>query len=569
MYKNRKKNYPYNKVDIVTSMKEVLEDSINGRCEGRPAFRYRKGTEIIDVSYEQFYRDTKEVGTAITALGVGSSKIAMTGPNSYEWVTVYLMALCGDGVFVPVDKDLLPEEKVHIISESDTEIVFFASAYEEQMRENRDKMPNVKYFVNLDAKEDDGEFLSYKLLKERGAKLLDEGNTDYTSKSPSDDQLKMIVYTSGTTGRAKGVMLSSHNTLSAINYGLQVSNIGKYTMAVLPFHHTFGCVVDILVSLRTGACIGINDNLRNIPANLKEFAPESMMMVPLFLESFYKKIMSGIEEKGITKKFNTAIKLSNALLKIGIDLRRKLFKDIHAVFGGRLHTCVVGGAPVREELGHFFHSIGIVVNVGYGITECSPLVSCNREFYYNFSSVGVLLPCLEIKIDNPNEDGEGEICVKGDVVMMGYYKNPEQTAEVLTEDGWFSTGDYGKMGDGDDRLYITGRKKNIIVLKNGKNIYPEEIEDYLMNSENISEVIVSAIKNELGEEVGLQAEIYPYEDKVKGLTEEQAYEKIKNEVEEINSKLPSHKRVIKITVRQQAFEKTTSGKIRRKYAQNV
>ncbi len=565
MYKNYKKNYPYNKVEMVSSMKEVLEDSINGRCEGRPAFRYRKGSEIFDVSYEQFYRDTKEVGTAITALGVGSSKIAMMGPNSYDWVTVYLMAMCGDGVFVPIDKDLLPEEKVHIISESDTEIVFFDAAYEQQMRDNRDKMPGVKYFVNLGAKEDDGDFLSYSLLKANGAKLLDEGNTDYTSKAPKDEDLKMIVYTSGTTGRAKGVMLSSHNTLSAINYGLQISNIGKYTMAVLPFHHTFGCVVDILVSLRVGACIGINDNLRNIVPNLKAYAPESMMMVPLFLESFYKRIMNNIEDKGIQKKFNFALKLSNFLLKFGIDVRRKLFKDIHEVFGGRLHTVVVGGAPVREELGNFFNSIGITPNVGYGITECSPLVSCNREYYYNFSSVGILMPCLEVKIDNPNENGEGEILVKGDVVMMGYYKNPEQTAEVLSEDGWFKTGDYGKYDTNEERLYITGRKKNIIVLKNGKNIYPEEIEDYLSVSEDINEVIVTAVKNELGEEVGLQAEIYPYPDRIEGKTDDEVYNTIHSFVEANNDTLPSHKRVTKVVIRKEPFEKTTSGKIRRKY----
>jgi long-chain acyl-CoA synthetase len=259
------------------------------------------------------------------------------------------------------------------------------------------------------------------------------------------------------------------------------------------------------------------------------------------------------------------IKASNALLKVGIDVRRKLFKSVHEQFGGNLRLIVCGGAPMREELGRFFESIGITITNGYGITECSPLVSVNRTHYYDFDSVGVVCPGVEIKIDNPNDDGEGEILVKGPVVMVGYYKNPEKTREVLTEDGWFSTGDYGKYDRQAERLYITGRKKNLIVLNNGKNIYPEEIEDYLTGKPEIDEVIVSSIKDEDGGETGLQAEIYPLQEKIEGLDDKAIYDLIKGVVEAYNMTMPAHKRVIKVTIRKEPFDKTTSGKIRRKY----
>lgn len=566
MLKNYNHNYPLKEVVYTPDMKTAIEASIEKNSEGRNAFMYRKGGEIVEVSYSDFYRDTKEIGTALVDLGFGKDdKIACIGPNCYEWITVFLAVLNGESVFVPVDKELPIEEIAFVINNSDTEVLFYASVYDERIKANKELFKNVKYFVNFDAKEDDGEYLSYKRLKERGAKLLDENDTRYTSMTPAEYELKMIVFTSGTTGTAKGVMLSLHNVMSACNFGLKVSSIGKYTMNVLPLHHTFGSVVDILVSLKCGCCIGINDSIRNVLPNFKVYKPESIMLVPLFVEKFYQRIWATIEEKGKAELFKKMIKMSNALLKIGIDVRRKLFASVHEVFGGRLHTIVCGGAPMREELGRFFESIGITINNGYGITECSPLVSCNREFYYNFSSVGVLVPGTEIQIKSPNEDGEGEIAVKGDIVMMGYYKNPEKTAEVLTEDGWFSTGDYGRYDKETERLYITGRKKNLIVLKNGKNIYPEEIEDYLTGKTEIDEVIVSAVKNEQGEEVGLQSEVYPYQEKFASLSEDEVKKIIRKVIDEYNASMPAHKRITKLVIRKEAFEKTTSGKIKRKY----
>ncbi len=568
MIKNLKHNYPMKDVKYTPNMKVVIEDSLKQQNEfGQTiAYRYRKGAEIVEVSYEQFYLDTKYIGSAFTEMGFRKgNKIAMIGPNSYEWITVFVSVLNSEAVFVPVDKELPIEEIAYIINDSDTDVFFYASVYDEKIKANKELFKNVKYFVNLDAKEDDGEFLSYKKLMEKGKNLFDGGYTEYTDMTPAEEELKMIVYTSGTTGTAKGVMLSLANVMSAQNYGLRVSSIAKTMINVLPLHHTFGGLVDILVAIKCGCTMGINDSIRNVLPNFKAYKPEGAMLVPLFVEKFYQRIWAAIEEKGLSKAFKVMMSVSNALLKVGIDVRRVLFKSVHEQFGGNLRLIVCGGAPMREELGRFFESIGITITNGYGITECSPLVSVNREYYYNFSSVGVVCPNVDIKIDNPNEDGEGEILVKGPVVMMGYYKNPEKTAEVLTEDGWFSTGDYGKYDREAERLYITGRKKNLIVLKNGKNIYPEEIEDYLTGKTEIEEVIISAIKDEDGSEVGLQAEIYPFQEKIEGMDEKAAYDFIKNVVEEYNKTMPAHKRVIKVTVRKEPFEKTTSGKIKRKY----
>ena len=566
--KNYNHNYAFKDVKYTPNMKVVLEDSIAKKNEfGKDiAFRYRKGKDVIDVTFEQFYFDTKYVGSAFTEMGFGKDcKIAMIGPNSYEWVTVFVSALNSESVFVPVDKELPIEEIAFVINDSDTDIFFFASVYEEKIKANLDLFKNVKYFINIDAKEDDGNFLSYKKLMAKGKELFDGGYEEYVNMIPKTEELKMIVYTSGTTGTAKGVMLSLENVMSAQNFGLQVSSTAATMINVLPLHHTFGGLVDILVGIKCGTTMGINDSIRNILPNFQAYKPEAAMLVPLFVEKFYQRIWAGIEAKGLTKTFKAMVKTSDALLKVGIDVRRKLFKSVHEQFGGNLRLIVCGGAPMREELGRFFESIGVTITNGYGITECSPLVSVNRTHYYDFASVGVLCPGTDVKIDNPNEDGEGEILVKGPGVMMGYYKNPEKTAEVLTEDGWFSTGDYGKYDLEAEKLYITGRKKNIIVLKNGKNIYPEEIEDYLTGKVEIDEVIVSAIKDENGGEVGLQAEIYPLQEKMEGLDEKGIYDLIKKVVESYNDTMPAHKKVTKVVIRKTPFDKTTSNKIKRKY----
>ncbi|MBO4343232.1 MAG: AMP-binding protein [Clostridia bacterium] len=564
MYKNYKKNYAYNEVSSFDDFKQVLEDSIK-ICEGRPAFKYKKGQEIVSVSYEEFYNDTKALGSALAKLGSADKHVAVVGPNSYKWLTVFLTMLNAEGVFVPIDKELPFEEIMRLVNDSDAEMFFFAEFYAENVEKNKENMPKVKKFVNLDAKEDnESGTLSYDKLMEEGKALIESGYTGYTDMKPMYEELKMLVYTSGTTGQPKGVMLSLKNIVNCVYHGLRVSTVYDVCLSVLPYHHTYESVCGILVSLKKAATICINENLRTVAANLKLYKPKYIMLVPLFLESFYKKIWANAEDTGKAGTLKKMIAVSNALLKTGVDMRPVFFKKIREVFGGDLVKIVCGGAPLRQELGEFFESVGVYVCNGYGITECSPLIAANRDYYYNFASVGNQLPCLELKIYEPNADGEGEICVRGNTVMLGYYKRPDLTKEVIEENGWFHTGDFGKIGE-DGRVYITGRKKNMIVLKNGKNIYPEEVEDSLQSNKEIEEIIVSAIKGEDGEEIRLSAEIYPSPDMIEKMSDDELYDAIKKVVEASNDKLPLYKRITKVVIRKTPFEKTTSGKIKRKY----
>lgn len=562
----KNKNYPLYEVSPLTDFKDMLRQAVE-QAGDKIAFRYFRdyaAKDIRDVTYNEFKRETEELGTGLASLGITNAHVAMVSENRYEWILTYLTVLNSEGVYIPVDKELPFNELMNILAHSDTKVVFFSKHYEQKFRENAASLPWIKYFVGIDlAPEDSDErFISMGALMMRGAELLNAGDTTYLNLQPKDEELKMLVYTSGTTGTSKGVMLSLHNLVSSVYYGLQISTVYDTDLSVLPYNHTYEAVCGILVSLHHHSTICINDSLRHVAENLKLFKPDYIMLVPLFVENLYKKIQNTLEATGKAKLINTMIATSNGMRRMGIDMRKKLFKPIHDVFGGRLVKIVCGGAPIRPELAAFFDAIGINLINGYGITECSPLVSANRDYYNDYRSVGVQLPCVELKIDEPNEAGEGEIMVKGDIVMMGYYKKPDVTAEVLSEDGWFRTGDYGRLND-EGQLFITGRKKNLIVLKNGKNVYPEEIEEYLSGIPYVEEVVVYAVKNESGEETALCAEIYPNEELFAGKTQEERHAAIKSAVEELNKTLPPYKKILKIKLRATEFEKTTSKKIRR------
>ena len=562
----KNKNYPLYEVESFTDFKDMLRRA-DEEAGDKLAIRYYTNyaeKQTRDITYHEFRHEVECLGTGLAALGITADHVAMVSENRYEWILAYLTILCTEGVWVPVDKELPFPEILNILAHSDSKVVFFSSHYEEKFRDAADKLPWIKYFVGIDmnAEDEGGRFISMKSVMSHGEELLAAGDNAFTSLEPKDEDLRMLVYTSGTTGVAKGVMLSQHNLVSSVYYGLEVSTVFDRCLSVLPYHHTYEAVCGILVSLHHHSTICVNDSLRHVAENMKFFKPDYILLVPLFVENLYKKIMSGIEAKGKAKAFEKLIKTSNAMRKVGIDMRKTLFKSVHDVFGGEIIKLVCGGAPIRPELAGFFDAVGINLINGYGITECSPLVSVNRDYYSDYRSVGVTLPCCEVKIDEPNEDGEGEICVKGDVVMMGYYKKPDATAEVLSEDGWFRTGDYGRFND-EGQLFITGRKKNLIVLKNGKNVYPEEIEGYLQNIPYVSEVVVYAVRNESGEETALCAEIYPNEELLAGKSVEERNTMIKNAVEELNKTLPSYKKVLKIKLRSTEFEKTTSKKIRR------
>lgn len=557
---NKIENLTYYKVEKVDSIKEMMNLAVK-EARDKIAFKYKQNGRIIDVTYKEFNQDTLNLGTALTNINMHKNHIAVIGDNSYKWLTVYLTVLQTEGVFVPIDKELPKDDILNLLIDSDSEVLFFSKKYSKYIEEFKQKAPNVKYFIGFDQDDEEANLLSYNKFISAGQKLFEAGNRDFLSLTSDPNKLKMLVYTSGTTGMAKGVMLSEHNLISIVYYGLQVSTVFERCLSVLPYHHTYEAVAGILVALHHHTTICINDNLKSVLKNLQLYKPDYIYLVPAFAELFYKKIWANAKDGHKENGLKFLIKISNALRKVGIDIRKKLFKSIHQAFGENLRKIVVGGAPLRAELGDFFDSIGISLINGYGITECSPLVSANMDNFNDCTTVGIPLPCVDIKLENVTPEGDGEICVKGDIVMLGYYKNEKLTNEVL-KNGWFNTGDYGRVNK-KGQLLITGRKKNLIVLDNGKNVFPEEIENYILGIPYIQEVVVKGIKDNRGLETGLLAEVFLNADKIKELPEPPTTDSIKKYISAVCTLLPIYKRISQVIIRDKEFEKTTTNKIKR------
>lgn len=558
------KNYEYNKAVKIDTIKELM-DLAEKEDGDKIAFEYRNEkdkSKIEAITYKEFQYDTYYLGTALLQLGMNKNHIAVIGENSYKWLTVYLTVLKSDSVLVPIDRELPEKDIINILKSSDSEVLFYAGKYEKYIEKFKKELPNIKYFIGFDRNENLENVLSYKKIMDLGKERYEAGDKSYASIEHKDTNiLKLLVYTSGTTGDPKGVMLTEHNLVSCVYYGLQVAEIKTKCLSVLPYHHTYEAVAGILVALHKHATICINDSLKNVLKNLQLYKPDYIYLVPAFTEVFYKNIWGTAKKEGKEAGLKFLIKLSNVLRKMGIDLRGKLFKSIHSAFGGNLKEIICGGAPIRPEIGKFFNDIGVMLLNGYGITECSPLVSVNRPKFNDSSTVGVILPCCEVKIENPNDEGDGEIWVKGDIVMMGYYKDKERTDKVL-KDGWFNTEDYGKVNE-KGQLVINGRKKNVIVLTNGKNVYPEEIENYILRIPYVEETIVKSVKNDIGQEVALCAEVYLNSDKVKELEIENVEEQLKKDISKETKELASYKHITKIEIRKTEFIKTTTKKIKR------
>jgi len=544
--------YPVNeKVTPFSSLREMLEIA-KKEAGSKIAFKFKENKEVSQVTYEGFYEDVYALGTALASMGIQKTHIACIGENSYPWINAYLAVLLSDSVFVGIDKELPPKDFVHIVNDSDSTVLFYHAKSEPVIKEHFDQFQNIKYFIGLERTEDDGNFLSFSLLREKGRKLYNSGDESYLKMTSDIEKLKMLVYTSGTTGLSKGVMLSEKNLVSCVYYGLQVATIFGTGLSLLPYHHTYEAVCGILVGIHKHTTICINESLRAVAKNLTLYKPTYIYAVPAVASALHKNVLRTAQKQGKLKALLMLMKVSNGLRKVGIDLRRKLFTSIHEGLGGNLFEVVCGGAPVPVDTAYFFDSIGIVLLNGYGITECSPLVSVNMYADNDYHTVGHKLPCIEVKIHEPDHEGIGEICVKGATVMLGYYKNPEESAEVL-KDGWFFTGDYGMINK-KNQLVITGRKKNIIVLDNGKNIYPEEIEEYIYTIPYVKEVVVYESTDE--GKVILCAEIFPDNELIGDAD-------VNADICNVLSELPSYKQISKVVVRDTEFIKNTSQKIKR------
>ena len=558
------KKMVWNEVIEVKNVKEMLNRtaSVDG---DKDAYQFKDENDkekIVHVTFSEFKKATESLGTAIAKIGMHDKHVAVIGENSYKWIEVYITMLKSKGVLVPIDKELPLDGIINVLNHSDSEVLFYSEKYEKWIDEIHEKAPNIKYFINFQKKEHENELkLSYEKFKEEGRKELEAGNTTYVDIDDDPNNLRLIVYTSGTTGMPKGVMLTEHNLVSDALNAIKVAELKTRTLSVLPYHHTYESVAGVLLSIHKSVCVCINDNLKNVLKNLQLFKPDYMLLVPAFTEVFYKNIWANAEKTGKAKKLKMGIKISNFLLKFGIDIRKKLFKDIYEAFGGNLKELISGSAPIRPEVGKFFNDIGIEMYNGYGITECSPIVSVNRKCLNDTATVGTVLPCCEIKFENVNADGDGEICVKGDIVMQGYYKEPEKTAKVL-KDGWFNTEDYGHLNS-KGQLVINGRKKNIIVLANGKNVYPEEIEMYVLKIPYVQEAIVKAKKNEEGQEIALIAEVFLNQEKVEEMNVPDIKQKLKLDLREVTTELPLYKKIADVEIRKEEFNKTTTNKIKR------
>ena len=544
-----KVNYNYYEVNMVSSIEEMINLALK-ECPHKIVYKYKVGDEIRSMTYEAFVNRVYSLGAYLTSKGEGAGRIACIGANSVNWITAYFTALRSSGVYIPMDKELPERDIIHLLNDSQASVVFYDKRYEKMFQANREALGGVKLFIGFDRTENEGDFISFTKVLEDGAAL---DKSEYLACKSDPNAMKMLVYTSGTTGMSKGVMLSEKNLVSCVCYGLQVSTVFDVGLSVLPYSHTYESVADLLVSFHHHSTLCINESLKAVLKNFKTYQPEYIYIVPAIAEMFVSRINREIANKGKKGMFDKLIKLSNMLRKIGIDKRKLFFSTIHETFGGKLRKIVCGGAAIRPEVGEFFDNIGIDLIGGYGITECSPLVCANHDEANDYHTAGIKLRCIDWRIDEPNEEGIGEICIKGDTVMLGYYNQPDLTAEVI-KDGWFYTGDYGYINDR-DQLIICGRKKNIIVLDNGKNIYPEEIEGYIQSIDYITEVIVSGERSESGNAKSLIAEVF--------LSENKTSAEVLSAIRKACKELPIYKQVANVKIRDKEFEKTTSNKIKR------
>ena len=567
-FPNRKANYPLYETTHFANFREMVEN-VADKYPDRNAISYKKKPtepEVLHYTFEEGRRYVRALATEFIAMGMRDKNVALIGEASPEWTFTYFALMSMGAVTVPVDKDLPEEDIVSILNTAECPFAVYSSIIEEKMAAVQAKVPTLTTMVEFGSTLADGS-ISLETVRENGSTRYARGDNSYYDYEIDPDKLASIVFTSGTTGKGKGVMLTSRNICSDMEQGMYNFQITYKTMCALPPHHTFGSTVNLLGHYAQGCEIYISSGLRYIMNELKEFKPTHLVLVPLFVETFYKRILSTAEKQGKLGGLKFLIKTSNALRKVGIDRRKEFFgKSVLSNFGGELEMIICGGAALHQDIIDFFDGIGVTILNGYGITECAPLISCNRNEYRKQGSVGLPIIGGHVKILDPDENGEGEIAYKGPNVMLGYYKNEEATKEAFDEEGYFRTGDYGKVEmEGDDQwIYITGRLKNLIIFSNGKNVYPEEIETDIQGVYGVNEVVVYAgeSKSDPSKEV-IVAEIFPDFDalKMRGIEDVETY--FKDAIKEINKKNVSYKSVGKVKIRNEEFPKNTSRKITR------
>lgn len=571
--KDKKSKNKYYEETHYKTVKEIFKRSIekyknNIYILERPNHDHKAKFE--EFTYERFGNDAINLGTGLMKyLNLANERIIIIGENTYYWYVSYFSILCGVGIAVPVDKELPNNEIENVIKRSHAAAVIYSKKKKDAIDKIKDNLPMVKYFIEMNSDDGvQGRDVGIEHVIAEGKKLTDAGNTEYMDVEIDPEEFKFLIFTSGTTSQAKGVMLCHRNlaeNVNAVSKYVKIYERDRF-FSVLPLHHTYESSIGALLPFANGSSVAICGGLRYIVPDMQEAKPTAMLAVPLLVESLYKKINQSIEKSGKAGLVNSMIHLTNALKSVGIDIKRKVFKEIYDNLGGNMRIIVSAAAPIDKKIGKWVQDIGIEFLQGYGLTETAPIAALTPECDPRVGSVGLPVNCAQIKIHNPNENGEGEIWIKSQTLMLGYYEDEEATKEVV-HDGWFNSGDIGYQ-DKDGYVYVTGRSKNVIVTQNGKNIYPEEIELLLSKVPEIQECMVYGKEVEGEKELIISAKVIPNMEEIerlhgKDLSEEEIHKIIWNKIKDVNKSLTSYKAIKNLELKHDEFAKTTTMKIKR------
>lgn len=561
-----KKKINYFKTYEIEDLKDMLEKTAV-KNSTKTAFKVKNSNgKIINKSYIDFKNDVQSLSTKLIEMGMQNQRIAVMGKNSYSWAISYLAATI-IGIVVPIDKEASKENVKEFLNVSNSKAIIADDKYLNEIFEFKSELKNETMLIDM---QNTSKYTNLSDLIADGKKLIDDGNSEYENIKINPDEMKILLFTSGTTGNSKAVMLSHKNICSNIVSIASIVKVDNATrvLSILPLHHTYECTIGYLLVVYGGGTICYCEGLRYITKNIQEYQPTFILCVPLLLENVYKKVIKTLKSS-LPEKYTK--EESKIIDNLPFYLKGIVKKKIKKSLGGKIKTFIVGAAAIKPDLVEAFFKLGIKVLQGYGLTECAPLVAGNNDFCYKAASCGMPIPNVEYKIDNPNDEGVGEIIVKGPNVMLGYYENEEATKNVL-KDGWFHTGDLGYVDD-EEFLYISGRSKNMILTKNGENIYPEEIENILNDDDLIEESLVIGTSNGK-DDVQVKAKIFPNIEAIKEYlgnkfpTKEEISKILNEAVKKANAKLPNFKHIKSFKIMDEDFERTTTNKVKR-FGKNV
>lgn len=575
------------------TVKEIFEKSTTefaNKTFVLETFTKKRGFE--EITYGEFRNDVIEFGTGLEkALKIQpDEKIIIIGETTYEWYVSYMALLCGAGIAVPVDKELPENELENLVKRSKAAAVIYSPKKKDMARKVASRCESVRYCIEMYSSElcaaaagkeknakRAGELytVGFDFVCSEGKVFVELGDNSLMKREIDPEAFALLIFTSGTTSAAKGVMICNRNLAANINAITPYVDLhpDDRLFSVLPLHHTYESTIGFLYPMAVGASIAVCQGLKHLAGDMQATQPTAILAVPLLIEALHKKIVKNIEKSKKASMVKSMMRLTNGLRNVGIDVKRKVFKDIYAALGGRLRIIVSAAAPLDGRIAKWFEDIGITFLQGYGLTETAPIAALTPDFDTRVGSAGKAVKGDEIRIQNPNERGEGEVLIKGETVMLGYYEDPETTADVI-RDGWFNSGDIGYL-DEDGFLYITGRSKNVIVTQNGKNIYPEEIETLLSDVPEIAECMVYGKEVSGEKELIITAKVIPDYTAIEELhgsgrknpdapfTEDEVYKIIWNQIKQVNRKLTNYKCIKKLEIKTDAFEKTSTMKIKR------